>query len=383
MKAARKFGVSFWPWRRLNPKQAKLVSQMHKKLSNQVRNQDMKRKKSQFFYQTEAKKLMSLVYGKLHTSYLLTLFKKANAHKGKTIANFFAALETRLDTTLYRVQFAPTLQAARQLITHQKICVNNVPLTKPGYILQPGDVVSIAPHAIEHVAQRMHAFLRAENTQKALHTVGVVKKFRARRRQRKPWSQKMRFKVPFFARRVLARKRMEEHLALVKHHTCPDTLWEKAPVTQRMRVKMHVKMRMHMMKVKRFMRTTLRLKQNLEKQLVLKRPKTLPIRFQRTAHNMPVKTWVAHVFAHSHTWKKRAKKKGTEGRTWKTAAARQHNKGMKTRYPYRFTSKKVFYTPTHLEVNYHTLHIVFLFQPQHVYFPTKLALQHVAGAFQR
>jgi ribosomal protein S4 len=120
MKAARKFGVSFWPWRRLNPKQAKLVSQMHKKLSNQVRNQDMKRKKSQFFYQTEAKKLMSLVYGKLHTSYLLTLFKKANAHKGKTIANFFAALETRLDTTLYRVQFAPTLQAARQLITHQK-----------------------------------------------------------------------------------------------------------------------------------------------------------------------------------------------------------------------------------------------------------------------
>ena len=98
----------------------------------------------------------------------MTLFKKANAHKGKTISNFFAALETRLDTTLYRVQFVPTLQAARQLISHEKVCVNNVVLTKPGYILQPGDVISVAPDAIQHVGQNIQKFLQAHNTQTAL-----------------------------------------------------------------------------------------------------------------------------------------------------------------------------------------------------------------------
>jgi len=56
---------------------------------------------------------------------------------------------------------------------------------------------------------------------------------------------------------------------------------------------------------------------------------------------------------------------------------------MRRKYPFRFTTKKVFYKPTHVEVNYHTLHIVFLFKPDHVYFPIKLDLQHVAGAFQR
>ena len=60
---------------------------------------------------------------------------------------------------------------------------------------------------------------------------------------------------------------------------------------------------------------------------------------------------------------------------------KKHKK--KRKYAFRFPTKKVFYKPTHVEVNYHTLHIVFLFKPDQVYFPIKLDLQHVAGAFQR
>ena len=55
MKASRKFGVCFWPWRRLNPKQAKIVAKINKKLTNQVRNQDMKRKNLNFLIRFELK----------------------------------------------------------------------------------------------------------------------------------------------------------------------------------------------------------------------------------------------------------------------------------------------------------------------------------------
>jgi len=352
MKASRKFGVCFWPWRRLNPKQAKIVAKINKKLTNQVRNQDMKRKKSQFSYQIRAKKLLSLLYGKLHTSYFVTLFKKANAHKGKTISNFFAALETRLDTTLYRVQFVPTLQAARQLISHEKVCVNNVVLTKPGYILQPGDVISVAPDAIQHVGQNIQKFLQAHNTQTAL----VGGRFRPKRRIKKRAAKKMHFRVPFFAKRILARKRMEQHTVNVKKNMRIQPTWQQAAVTKALQMKMKLKMRLYMMKTKRILRLKLRLKQNVHKNLLLKRPKTRFIRFQRTAKNMPVKTWMTQVF-------------------------KKHKK--KRKYAFRFPTKKVFYKPTHVEVNYHTLHIVFLFKPDQVYFPIKLDLQHVAGAFQR
>ena len=173
---------------------------------------------------------MSLLYGKLHTSYLVSLFKKSNAHKGKTISNFFAALETRLDTTLYRVQFAPTLQAARQLISHQKICVNNVVLTKPGYILQPGDVISIAPNAIAHVGQSIQQFLRAENTQTALHTVGLLKKFRAKRRKRRPFFKKMHFRLSFSSKRLVRRVRRRRYMANMEEnpHAFKDVAWKEA-----------------------------------------------------------------------------------------------------------------------------------------------------------
>ena len=45
--------------------------------------------------------------------------------------------------------------------------------------------------------------------------------------------------------------------------------------------------------------------------------------------------------------------------------------------------KKVFYKPLHLEINYQTLHIIYLFAPQQLYFPVALHLQHISRVFQR
>lgn len=45
-------------------------------------------------------------------------------------------------------------------------------------------------------------------------------------------------------------------------------------------------------------------------------------------------------------------------------------------------TKKLFYKPLHLEINYHILHIVYLFAPQQLYFPVQLPLQNISKAFQ-
>jgi ribosomal protein S4 len=180
-KACRKVGVALWPWRHFSDRQLALLVKLAKRNRKQKQHQEKKKKRSQFFYQLQAKQLVTYVYGKLQTRYLCTLFQKCASYKGKTAANFLVFLEKRLDITLYRVQFAPTLAATRQLITHQKICVNQKVMTKPGYFLQPGDIVSVLPSTRVRMGQTVRRFLRAPATQDALHRMPI----RRRRRQRK------------------------------------------------------------------------------------------------------------------------------------------------------------------------------------------------------
>lgn len=440
MKAVRKFGVPFWPWRRMNVKQAKLMAKMHKKHINQAKTQDMKRKKSSFFYQTRAKKLLSLVYGKLHVSYLHTLFKKAHAQKGHTIQNFFAALDTRLDTTLYRVQFAPTLHAARQLITHHKVCVNHVILSKPGYILQPGDVISIAPEACAHVGHGIQQFLRAANTQHAFRTVGLLRTWRAMRRKKiRHMPRTHVFSTPRSGKQSVQPQKAFPAVqpAVVTHVASSPATWTAAR-----RLHMRLRMALHWVRMKRTQRVKCRVSvhahtDNTPAHMCVRFPKRKgkTLRFQRTASNMAVKTWVTHTFARAlplspthaskrqhmrHTrgalfgvtctrrtlrrmahvtrmiQKARALSLARTPRTrmmhtsvarthaWKTRMWHKHTRAAGARtIPFRFVTKKVFYKPTHVEVNYHTLHIVYLFPPQYLYFPLPMPLQHIANAFQR
>jgi small subunit ribosomal protein S4 len=52
-------------------------------------------------------------------------------------------LERRLDNMVYRLGFAPTLSAARQLVVHGHVLVNGRKADRPGYSLRPGDAVSL------------------------------------------------------------------------------------------------------------------------------------------------------------------------------------------------------------------------------------------------
>jgi small subunit ribosomal protein S4 len=69
--------------------------------------------------------------------------KKAFRQHGIPGDNLLSLLERRLDTVVYRLGFAPTLPAARQLVVHGHILVNSRKVDFPSYALRPGEVVSL------------------------------------------------------------------------------------------------------------------------------------------------------------------------------------------------------------------------------------------------
>jgi len=82
------------------------------------------------------------MYGLLEKQFLNN-FKKAEMMKGETGTNMMQLLERRLDNVVYRLGFAPTRPAARQLVNHYHFLINGKPVNIPSYLLKPGDLVQI------------------------------------------------------------------------------------------------------------------------------------------------------------------------------------------------------------------------------------------------
>lgn len=58
-------------------------------------------------------------------------------------AELFKGLETRLDNTVYRLGFAPTRRAARQMVSHGHIQVNSKKMTVPSHVVKKGDAITV------------------------------------------------------------------------------------------------------------------------------------------------------------------------------------------------------------------------------------------------
>ena len=56
-------------------------------------------------------------------------------------------LETRLDNVVYRMGFAVTRPAARQLVSHRGVTVNGKSVNLPSYQVKPGDAVALSERA--------------------------------------------------------------------------------------------------------------------------------------------------------------------------------------------------------------------------------------------
>lgn len=100
------------------------------------------RKLSGYGQQRAEKQKLALMYG-LNNRQFMRIFKIAKKMQGATSMNLLIVLESRLDNLVYRMGFAPTRRAARQLVNHGHVLVNGKKCNIPSKILEVNDVVSI------------------------------------------------------------------------------------------------------------------------------------------------------------------------------------------------------------------------------------------------
>lgn len=100
------------------------------------------KKPSQYGIRLETKQKLRFHYGVTERQ-LVRYVKKARSLNGSTGKLLLKLLEMRLDNIIFRVGLAPTIPAARQIINHGHILVNNNKMNIPSYQCQLNDKISI------------------------------------------------------------------------------------------------------------------------------------------------------------------------------------------------------------------------------------------------
>jgi small subunit ribosomal protein S4 len=103
-----------------------------------------RRKTSEFRRLLEEKQKVRFNYG-VSEGQLRRYMALARKMPGRTGDNLLAVLERRLDNVVFRMGFAPTIPAARQLVSHGNIRVNGKRVDRPSYLAESGDEVAVAP----------------------------------------------------------------------------------------------------------------------------------------------------------------------------------------------------------------------------------------------
>jgi small subunit ribosomal protein S4 len=109
-----------------------------------------RKKMSEFAKQLREKQKIKRIYGVSEKQFRNT-FERVSTQAGITGHNLLAALETRLDNVVYRMGFAPSRKAARQLIRHRHIEVKGRLLDIPSYQVRPGEEVRVKQSSRELV----------------------------------------------------------------------------------------------------------------------------------------------------------------------------------------------------------------------------------------
>ena len=105
-----------------------------------------KGKLSDYATQLREKQKVKRIYGLLERQFR-NYYKKAATKKGNTGENLLQMLETRLDNVVYRMGFAVTRPAARQLVSHRGITVNGKSVNLPSYAVKAGDAIALSEKA--------------------------------------------------------------------------------------------------------------------------------------------------------------------------------------------------------------------------------------------
>src|SRR5215212_1406181 len=99
-------------------------------------------KESEYLLQMREKQKAARIYGVLEKQFR-GYYEEAHRRTGKTGENPLRILESRLDNVVYRAGFAPSRDAARQLVRHGHFLVNGKKVDIPSYRVSPNDIVEV------------------------------------------------------------------------------------------------------------------------------------------------------------------------------------------------------------------------------------------------
>lgn len=110
-----------------------------------------KKKPTEYGIQLLAKQKLKGYYGNMNERQFRRVYQAASRMKGNTSENIIGLLERRLDAVVYRMKFAPTVFAARQVINHRHIMVNGKVVNIASYLVKEGDVIEVRDNFKENV----------------------------------------------------------------------------------------------------------------------------------------------------------------------------------------------------------------------------------------
>jgi small subunit ribosomal protein S4 len=117
----------------------------------------MRRTRSDYERQLRMKQKAKRAYGVLEGQFR-TYYQRAAHKEGVTGDLLMQQLEMRLDNVVYRLGLAPSRSAARQLVRHRHIDVNDRIVNVPSYQLRKGDTVKVRQKSRE--LERIHLSLQ-------------------------------------------------------------------------------------------------------------------------------------------------------------------------------------------------------------------------------
>jgi small subunit ribosomal protein S4 len=133
-KINRRLGENLWG----RPK-----SPVNKRETPPGQHAQRRRKPSDYGVQLAAKQKLRGYYGNITEKQFRNIYELAVRSKGDTSEGLIALLERRLDVVVYRIKWASTPFAARQLVNHGHVKVNGKRVNIASYRVSDGDEIEI------------------------------------------------------------------------------------------------------------------------------------------------------------------------------------------------------------------------------------------------
>ncbi|HEU0215043.1 MAG TPA: 30S ribosomal protein S4 [Stellaceae bacterium] len=137
-KINRRLGVNLW---------GRAKSPLNRREYGPGQHGQRRKKPSDYGTQLAAKQKLKGYYANIGERQFRRLYEEAVRRKGDTGENLIELLERRLDAVVYRMKFAPTPFAARQLINHGHVLVNGKRLNIGSAKLKDGDTIELRQKA--------------------------------------------------------------------------------------------------------------------------------------------------------------------------------------------------------------------------------------------